>query len=762
MNLYRFQPRQYVDVLPDLPVEWLQGQVDKKQGVIDAQRKDLNASAENFMKLNYGAFGRDIYDQVNKDYQGRFKQMTEDLLTRQDIPGVSSTFSNLIREAAFDPRIKDLNKEYAAYQKFLENKMDPNYYNAIDMSKLGKQIGQDWNVDQAIGSYNLVKYEDSIQPYVQTAQQFNPYKDSKTNQWIFTNPITKESFASTDKEEVEKVSRERLEKWFEESYYNWDMDGRSKYDKLSATNVDVDQFDPNFRFKDENLGRQIWRQKYTPYLNMAYTKKEQESKVTPMGGGTPNTTPPNPNKPADVKPLEYNQTSPTYGINLLGYRLSTGEPISTVYDGIANTSDYKERINTLNNQMIEANKQGNPNAVLALDKERQQLMSELTTWESWQKVIEAELYGKVSNSQALADAEAGYATYVAHALMIKPPGENNPEQLEEYKKALQNKYALKAYIRKYNPTKGGVYDESAISFLNDGADWREIEDKDITNSLGKDSIEYKKREKWEKYINYQTQGKSYQPNTDAARQRLDALVTSLITTGKKPYDLKTDKEVSDFPSLQKYLMQLQAESGSFNTKGLSTEILLDEEDGPVLVLHGLNIDGSKGADIPNSIEFDIRDTPSLLNTLYEIDPQRQVANNYFVDAARSLKENKNKKGSFTMNSYGNVQEEVKFTREPIGDGKYIFKDSNNAYYASLNDLIETRIFLSAEKDKDIQAGLDRLSIAFNAAVETRNPKLIEEARQNIIIHQKRLEEELKQKREGKQQPQTKDPMNLGR
>lgn len=750
MNLYRFQPRQYVDVLPDLPVEWLQGQVDQKQGVIDAQRKELNASAENFMKLNYGSFGRDIYDQVNKDYQGRFRQMTEDLLGRQDIPGVASTFSNLIREAAFDPRIKDLNKEYAAYQKFLENKMNPENYNAIDMSVLGKQMGQDWNVDQAIGSYNLVKYEDSIQPYVQTAQQFKPYKDAKTNQWVFTNPITKETFASFDKEEIERVSRERLAKWFEESYYNWDMDGRSKYDKLAATNVDVNQFDPNFRFKDENLGRQIWRQKYTPYLNMAYTQTDKETKVTPMGGGTPNPPPPEPNKNKEVKPLEYNQTSPTYGIGVLGPRLSTGEPIMFYDDAIGNIQDHKDKINELNKQIVQASSQGNRDLVLSLDREKQRLSGDLVTWQSWQKVIEGELYGKdlgTSLTNALqierdwiADHSSQIADFGALSMFYKKPV----------------KEIMNDILYKRNTTYEGVDYDEIDGFLKEAAEIRRA------NLTGDAAALY---EKWDKYINYQTQGKSYQPYTEAAKQRLDSLVTSLITTGKKPYDLKTDKEVSDFPSLQEYLLKLQAENGSFNTKGLSTEILLDEEDGPVLILHGLNIDGSKGEDIPNSIEFDIRDTPSLLNTLYEIDPDRQVSNTYFVDAARSLKENKNKKGSFTMSSYGNVQEEVKFTREPIGDGKYVFKDSNNGVYASLNDLIETKMFLAAEQDKDIQAGYDKLSKAFNDAVaeaaRTGSTKPIEVAQQNITNYKIRLEEELKQKREGKQTPQTKDPLNLG-
>lgn len=735
MNLYRFQPRQYVDVLPDLPVEWLQGQVNQKQGVIDAQMKDINASAENYMKLNYGAFGRDLYDQVNKDYQARFKQMTEDLLTRQDIPGVSTSFSNLVREASFDPRIKDLNKEYAAYQKFLENKMDPNYYNAIDMSKFGKQIGQDWNVDQAIGSYNLVKYEDSIQPYVERAAQFKPYKDSKTNQWVFTNPITKESFASTDKEEVERVSSDRLKAFFEESYYNWDMDGRSKYDKLSATNVDLDQFDPNFRFKDENLGREIWRQKYTPYLHMAYAQTEKDSRVTPLGGGTPNSNSPNTPPPPPNKTPEYVQTSPLYGIGVLGDRLSTGQPIQFYDDAIGNIQDHQDKINELNSQIVQAAGQGNNNLVLSLNREKETLKGALTTWQSWQKIIEAELYGKNLGPSLTKALQIERDWIKDHSGQIADFGSLSMF----YKKPVDQIMHDILYNR--NTSYDGVDYDEIDGFLKEAAKIRRA------NLTGDAEKLY---EKWEKYINYQTQGKSYLPTNDNARQKLDILVTSLITSGKKPYDLKTDREVSDFPSLQKYLLKLQAENGSFNTKGLSTEILLDEEDGPVLILHGLNIDGDKGEDVPNSIEFDIRDTPTLLSILYEIDPDKQAANTYFVEAARSLKENKNKNGSFTMNSYGNVQQEVKFTRVPIGDGKYMFKDSDNLYYASLNNLIETKILFVAEGDKNIEAGLKKLSDAYNAVAMTGNKEAIAEAEANIANFRQSLEEELKQKRKGKQ------------
>ncbi len=756
MNLYRFQPRQYVDVLPDLPVEWLQGQVNQKQAVIDAQRNELNKSAENYLKLNYGSFGRDLYDQINKDYQEKFKQMSENLLGKQDIPGVAADFSNLVREAAFDPRIKDLNKEFAAYQKYLEYKTNPEYANAIDMSQFGQQIGPQWNVDQAIGSYNLVKYEDSIQPYVATAEKFKPYKDVETNKWIVTNPITGQSTAYTKKEDAEYVSRQRLTDYFEQQYYNWNQDARSKYDKLSATNLDLNQFDPNFRFKDDKTGRQVWRQKYLPYLNMAYTQRDEDETITPIGGGKPPTPPSDPNKPpTDVKPAEYAMASPNYGINILGQRLSTGQSIETAYDGIANIQDHRDRINTLNLQMIEASKKGDNATVLLLDKERKKLMSDLTTWESWQKIIEGDLYSKGSNPTSLYNAEKNYASYVLSALNIDPPSsfysdspEQYAEQLKDYEEAKTSKYALKRYLKKYNPTAGTLRNEDAISFLNNGEDWTKIENELMLNSLGKDSIEYKKREKWEKYLNYSTQGLSYQPATEASKNRLDQMILGLITSGKKPYELLSDKEVSNFPELQKYLLKLQAENGSFNTKGLSTEILLDEEDGPVLILHGLNIDGSKGTDIPNSIEFDIKDTPTLLNIVYDIDPQRAVHNRYFVEAAQSLKDNKNKKGSFTMSSYGNVQQEVNFERVPIGDGKYIFKDSNGTPYNSLSELIQNKILVAAEGEKDLLAVRQEYTQRINnmQAMGASQQQIDEEYRKLQDFERKYIEEK---KREGK-------------
>jgi hypothetical protein len=744
MNLYKFQPRQYVDVLPDLPLEWLQGQVDKKQGVINAQRDELNKAAENYLKLNYGTFGRDLYDQVNKDYQGKFKQMSEDLLTRQDIPGVASSFSNLVREAAFDPRIKDLNKEFAAYQKYLETKMNPEYSGAIDLTQYGKQIGEDFNVDQAIAQYPLVKYEDSIQPYVATAEKFKPYKDVKTDKWVFNNPISGETFVRDTKEEIEQVSKPRLQEYFEGQYYNWNMDARSKYDKLKGTNVDLNQFDPNFNFKDEDLGRDIWRKKYLPYLQMAYTQRGEETKVTPMGGGKP-TSANDPNKPpADVKPLEYNMMTPMYGIGVLGNRLSTGEEIRTYDDAIGNIQDHKNRISTLVRQMFEASEKGDNATVLTLDKERQNVMSDLTTWESWQKLIEEDLYNKnlgqgLSNALKLEkdwiESHSGQiADFGALSLIYKKP-------VEQIKNDI---------LYKRDTTYEGVDYDEIDDFLEEASKIRRA------NLKGDASKLY---EKWEKYLNYQTQGTSYQPYTDAAKQRLDGMITSLITSGKKPYNLKTDKEVSDFKALQEYLLKLQAENGSFNTKGLSTEILLDEEDGPVLILHGLNIDGSKGEDIPNSIEFDIRDTPSLLNVLYEIDPSMQTRNTYFVEAAKSLKENKNKKGSFTLNSYGNVQEEVSFSRVPIGDGKYMFKDSDNVMYASLNDLIQTKILGAAEEDKNIQVARQEFSKKFNEAVISENDELIKEARANAQNFERILEKELKQKREGKLKQWTVRPSN---
>jgi hypothetical protein len=745
MNLYKFQPRQYVDVLPDLPLEWLQGQVDKKQNVINAQRDELNKAAENYLKLNYGTFGRDLYDQINKDYQGKFKQMSEDLLTRQDIPGVASSFSNLVREAAFDPRIKDLNKEFAAYQKYLETKMNPEFHGAIDLTQYGKQIGEDFNVDQAIAQYPLVKYEDSIQPYVATAEKFKPYKDVNTDKWVFSNPISGETFVRNTKEEIEQVSKPRLQEYFESQYYNWNMDARSKYDKLKGTNVDLNQFDPNFNFKDENLGRDIWRKKYLPYLQMAYTQRDEETEVTPMGGGKP-TSSNNPNKPpADVK-LEYNMMTSMYGIGVLGNRLSTGEEIRTYDDAIGNIQDHKNRISTLVRQMFEASKKGDHATVLTLDKERQNLMSDLTTWESWQKLIEEDLYNKnlgqdLSNALKLEkdwiESHSGQiADFGALSLIYKKP-------VEQIKNDI--------FYKRDTTYEGVDYDE-IDAFLEEASKIRRA------NLKGDASKLY---ERWEKYLNYQTQGTSYQPNNDASRQRLDQMVLSLITSGKKPYNLQTDKEVSDFKALQEYLLKLQAENGSFNTKGLSTEILLDEEDGPVLILHGLNIDGSKGEDIPNSIEFDIRDTPSLLNVLYEIDPSRQTRNAYFVEAARSLKENKNKKGSFTLNSYGNVQEEVNFSRVPIGDGKYMFKDSDNVMYASLNDLIQTKTLIAAEEDKNIEVARQKLSQDFNMAVQSGDVELIKQAMAKAQNFEILLEKELKQKREGKGKPQVKGPFNLG-
>jgi hypothetical protein len=82
-------------------------------------------------------------------------------------------------------------------------------------------------------------------------------------------------------------------------------------------------------------------------------------------------------------------------------------------------------------------------------------------------------------------------------------------------------------------------------------------------------------------------------------------------------------------------------------------------------------------------------------------------------------------------------------------------------YASLNDLIQTKTLIAAEYDKDIEVARQKLSQDFNMAVQSGDVELIKQAQAKAQNFEILLEQELKQKREGKGKPQVKGPFNLG-
>ena len=68
MELFKYNPTPYVDTQVDLPLNFLQGQLEVKQKEFDAQTAAVDKAAENFLKINPGMLTAEAYDRVKKQY----------------------------------------------------------------------------------------------------------------------------------------------------------------------------------------------------------------------------------------------------------------------------------------------------------------------------------------------------------------------------------------------------------------------------------------------------------------------------------------------------------------------------------------------------------------------------------------------------------------------------------------------------------------------------------------------------------------------
>ena len=120
MKLFDYKPIEYVDVNPDLPLEFMQSQVTNAQNKYDAQTKAINETAANFMKLNPGLYTREEYERIKNKYTAQIENLTGELSKYGDVASIVPQYSKLVSDISFDPGIKSLNQDYLAYQEHLK------------------------------------------------------------------------------------------------------------------------------------------------------------------------------------------------------------------------------------------------------------------------------------------------------------------------------------------------------------------------------------------------------------------------------------------------------------------------------------------------------------------------------------------------------------------------------------------------------------------------------------------------------------------
>lgn len=690
MRFFQYKPAEYVNVHPDIPLEWMQGQVNASQKRYDLQKEAVDKATENWLNVKYGELGKAEYDRLKQQYEGRFEGLT-DQLNIGDVTGASRDFTKLIRETAMDPGLKNLQEEYKAYSEFQKNLLNPEYAGSVNTLpyaiQAGLQMGEELPLSQAIQYYQLAKPQNSLEDVEKTVQSFKASTiDGKT--WTINDPLTGKPLVSGDEEYIKGLSKARIKETLDSYYNNWVISGKSLNDKRRI--LQEEGLDP---IKDMGVfntpqGKQLY-DKYSNFLlGYAY---EEKTPITPQTtsagtrGGTKAGTDGdkerpflqmtstsygdqngngfviNPDGTTSTTPLN---SRPSYDIHTNNY-VELGEQLADQLDYLESTGASKQE----KDAVAEKIKQNSRNLDIALRD---------------QKAIEGDLFGVGSDTKKIESATQ----------------QANREWLDVLSEKTDSKVGEGV---KLNPRDIAIEKEQ---FIKDR----------VFEILGKDSPEGKLVEKYNQYNAYLTSGKAYSIVDTEDIKTLTTIMQNFQNKNIKYKDVMTNKEVN-IDDIKKIIPK--NENGIPDYSRLSYEVLLDEMDGPVLVIHGVNSkDETRSYEVPLEYFGNVREFFGRM-----ISPEEQAYMTKFTEASQSLKASERKnEGSFSVNRFDGSTNGINFNREKIGGGKYAYRVENSSdgtkdkMYGSMEEMIYGEILPYTMEDNVIKTHYDRMM----QAVKTRN------------------------------------------
>jgi hypothetical protein len=690
MRFFQYKPAEYVNVHPDIPLEWMQGQVNASQKRYDLQKEAVDKATENWLNVKYGELGKAEYDRLKQQYEGRFEGLT-DQLNIGDVTGASRDFAKLIRETAMDPGLKNLQEEYKAYSEFQKNLLNPEYAGSVNTLpyaiQAGLQMGEELPLSQAIQYYQLAKPQNSLEDVEKTLQSFKASTiDGKT--WTINDPLTGKPLVSGDEEYIKGLSKARIKETLDSYYNNWVISGKSLNDKRRI--LQEEGLDP---IKDMGVfntlqGKQLY-DKYSNFL-LGYTY-EEKTPITPQTtsagtrGGTKSETDGDKEKP--FIPI----TSTTYG-----YQNGNG----SIFNKVNNDGS----VTPIN---LDGREGYNLSFEYLLD-EKESLITEMENLQRTGGSVEQKkaLDEKIKQNERTYNILANEQENIEADLYLTASDNNKLEAAKQQ--------ANREWVNVQSQKTDSKVGESIKITPAEKAQW--IHNK-VIEILGKDSPEGKLIERYKQYNNnYLTSGKAYMVVDSDNVELLTGVMQNFQNKTIKYKDPLTDQELN-IDDINDVIPK--NENGVPDYKRLSYEMLLDERDGPVLVIHGVDGENkSKAYEVPLENFGNVREFFGNM-----LSPEEQAYMTKFVEATQSIKASQNKNtGSFSVNRFDGSTNEIDFNREKIGKGKYAYKVQNSSdgtedkMYGSMEEMIYGEILPYTIEDSVVKTHYDRMM----QAVKTRN------------------------------------------
>lgn len=277
MNLFRYNPTPFVNTQVDLPLDFIQGQLETKQKEFDLQNAAIDKAAENFLKITPGMLTKDAYERVKQQYLPQLEKIRDTLVSTGNVSMAAPELSKFTMNLAADSEVKKIMEDRALtdlHQKALAEGKYSEYDYGLLYGPNGEFIHPQLQKGQSLNplAYAPSKYNDPVDLLKEDVQKFKAEMDDKMTEWR-----DKDGRLITDSVTIEQLKKERIADYVRER-------------KEGILN------NPNYRawkYKLTQSGSQpmtdeLYDQAVTnPLLNYAYTQVKRDRQVTnPVAAAT--------------------------------------------------------------------------------------------------------------------------------------------------------------------------------------------------------------------------------------------------------------------------------------------------------------------------------------------------------------------------------------------------------------------------------------------------------------------------------------------
>ena len=382
MKLFEYKPTEYVDVHPDLPLEWMQKEIDKTQTKYDTKLESVNALNKQFADMQAGAQTQEELQAINDEYSKKINDMVTGLTSTGYIPQTSADLAKFISEVSFDPRVKQIKDDRAAYEIYQKNLLDPQFAGAVDMMQFYDKSKS--GVDSSY--YKLIPASDSMAKSKAAVQAMHPSTIDGGKTWTVTNPFNGQVETRNSYEDAVGVSATRIKEYTDADYVNWKTDPASYADRVALSGN-------NMAFWDTPEGKAVYDKKADALLPLAY-QTDVSGKTDTQGTGTKAPTGTKEEKDGLPKTRKKAQT---YGDRDGVGRNHEDKPMNNYYSVDKESKYHDDQITILEDtysNLLRSGLSDSDPRVLEASKRLKESIDESTIHEDRRRVIEGDYYGK--------------------------------------------------------------------------------------------------------------------------------------------------------------------------------------------------------------------------------------------------------------------------------------------------------------------------------------------------------------------------------